>query len=119
MPELQELIQVKIAPLGRFVVAVTIPQGSTVHDALYTAAVTGVLPLYVYDDLRKNGRPASPSDIVFPRDIITLVPGSISVDEPRFTCKQEPDPVPARPEPESEDTYARRFLTENPDFLEI
>jgi hypothetical protein len=68
-----DMILVKIAPLGNAVTEVLIPAGSTVQAALNAAKATGV-KVDGYDDLRKNGKTVSPSDIVLPKDIITLVP---------------------------------------------
>lgn len=65
-------ITVKVAPLGKVVAEVTIPEGSNVKAALEAAAsrttVTG------YTDLRLNSVPASFEDLVKNGDIITLVP---------------------------------------------
>jgi hypothetical protein len=68
-----EVILVKIAPLGRPVTEVMIPQNSTVDAALKEAVKVGVR-VDGYDDLRKNGKPVTRSDIVNASDIITLIP---------------------------------------------
>lgn len=65
-------IMVKVAPLGKTVVEVSIPEGSNIKAALEAAAsrttTTG------YTDLRLNSAPASFGDLVKHGDIITLVP---------------------------------------------
>ena len=67
-----ELIMVKVAPLGKPVTEVTIPTGSTVRQALDAAKSN--IDVSKYEDLRKNGKTASMSDVVNHNDIITLVP---------------------------------------------
>lgn len=68
-----ELILVKVAPLTKAVTEVMIPAGSTVEVALEHAARNGA-KVDGYDDLRKNGKPASKYDVVNNGDIITLIP---------------------------------------------
>jgi hypothetical protein len=67
------VILVKIAPLGRAVTEVMIPEGSTVSKALEEAQRVGVT-ISGYDDLRKNGKPVNSGDGVLAGDIITLIP---------------------------------------------
>jgi sulfur carrier protein ThiS len=65
-----EMIMVKIAPLGKTVTEVLIPTGSTVKAALIASGNTAGS----FEDLRKNGKPTSQSDIVSAGEVITIVP---------------------------------------------
>jgi ribosome-associated protein YbcJ (S4-like RNA binding protein) len=65
-----ELISVKVLTLGKPVIEVMIPNGSTVKDALIAAGktVNGI------EELRRNGKMTSTSDIVEAGNMLTIVP---------------------------------------------
>jgi hypothetical protein len=65
-----ELISVKVLTLGKPVVEVMIPNGSTVRDALIAAGktVSGI------EELRRNGKMTSTTDIVEAGNMLTIVP---------------------------------------------
>jgi len=65
-----EMILVKVAPLGKPVVEVMVPENSTVGDALRMAAIN----TSGFEDIRKNSKPVNAGDTVLRGDIITLVP---------------------------------------------
>lgn len=65
-----DMILVKVAPIGKPVVEVMLPMNSTVRDAIASSKVSAD----GYNDLRKNGKVATMSDLVNNNDIITLVP---------------------------------------------
>jgi sulfur carrier protein ThiS len=65
-----DYIMVKVASLGKSVLEVTIPVGSTVDAALKAA---GVNPSAT-QDLRRNNEVLRLSDVVKNGDILTLVP---------------------------------------------
>jgi sulfur carrier protein ThiS len=92
-------IMVKIAPLGKSVVEVTVEEGTTIRNAISAATTSGRTTVTGYEDLRRNSMPAKLDDIVKNGDIITLVPAIKGGKPPVVPATIVPATIVAKKEP--------------------